>query len=182
MMDHESQLKLQAYLDGELSGRAARGVERWLAADAEAHALAGELRNTRQALVGNEMPVPLPETREFYWSKIEREIRRQQTVESAPAVSRLVARLKGRVGVLADRWSPAGSGFGVWWKRVLVPAVAVACLVMIVGVAVKQFGGRSGGAVGQHELVAALTDSGAITYRDDSTGVTLVWFSYPSQN
>jgi anti-sigma factor RsiW len=178
----EQQIKLQAYLDGELSARAARRVERWLAADAEARALAGELRNTRQALAGNETAVTLPETRGFYWSKIEREVKRLETAKPAPAIVRLTAWLRGRVGILARREAPVASGSGLWWKRVLVPAVAVACLVMIVGVAVKQFGGRPGGAVGKHELVAALTDSGAITYRDDSTGVTLVWFSYPSQN
>jgi len=181
-MTKEQQLKLQSYLDGELSAHEARRVVGWLAADAEAGALAGELRNTKQALAGNEMPLTLPETREFYWSKIAREIQRQQTTEAAPATARLGLWLKGRVGVLADRKAAATGWLGVWWKRILVPAVSVACLAMIVGIAVKQLGGHAGGAVGRHELVAALTDSGAITYRDDSAGVTLVWFSYPSQN
>jgi len=160
MMDHQSQLKLQAYLDDELPGREARRVDAWLAADAEARALLGELRNTRQALADNEMPIRLPETREFCWSKIEHEIKHQEMATSAPVASRV----------------------GVWWKRILVPAASVACLATILVVAIKQFDGRGGKTPGRHELVAALTDSGAITYRDDAAGVTLVWFSYPSQN
>jgi anti-sigma factor RsiW len=159
-MNEEQQLELQAYLDGELSARKVRHIEGWLADDAEARALLNELRITKQALAGNESHASLLETREFYWSKIEREIKRQATAQPAPGSKQL----------------------GVWWKRILVPAMGAACLMVIVGVAIKQFGSNSGAAVGQHEVVASLTDSGAVTYRDDSTGVTLVWFSYPSEN
>ena len=66
-MDYEAQLKLQAHLDGELPEGEAREVTNWLARDREAVALYGELRNTRQALVGYEVGVALPESREFFW-------------------------------------------------------------------------------------------------------------------
>jgi anti-sigma factor RsiW len=78
MMDIENQLKLQAYLDGELTEAEARGVADWLARDAEASALGQELRQTREALKGFEEAIKLPESREFYWSKIQREIQRQE--------------------------------------------------------------------------------------------------------
>src|SRR2546425_6017069 len=99
-MDYNSQLKLQAYLDGELPEAEARAVANWLAQDREAVALLGELRNTRQALVGLEVGVTLPESREFFWSKIERDIRPQEQPE--PAAGR------------APLWSA--------WRRFLVPA------------------------------------------------------------
>ena len=76
-MKQELQLKLQAYLDGELPDGEARPVAGLLAQDAEARALLAELKNTRAALAGFEADIKLPESREFYWSKIEREIQRQ---------------------------------------------------------------------------------------------------------
>ena len=74
MNNHDDQLKLQAHFDGELPEPEARAVANWLARDREAVALLAELRNTRKALKGFESDIKLPETREFYWSKIEREI------------------------------------------------------------------------------------------------------------
>src|SRR5438874_12013740 len=79
-MKHEEQLKLQAYLDGELSGREARAVAKLVALDARAQTLLAELRFTKASLAVNEPEIKLPESREFYWSKIEREIQRLETV------------------------------------------------------------------------------------------------------
>src|SRR5258708_8407957 len=103
-MDNDSQLKLQAYLDGELPEKEAKAVANWLAKDSEAVALFGELRNTRQALTGFEVGIALPESREFYWSKIAREIRVMEQPKPEPA----------RVSLLA-----AG-------RRLLMPASAIA--------------------------------------------------------
>src|SRR6185312_2575425 len=81
-MTDEQQLKLQAFFDGELPESDAREVSAWLAQDADATALLGELKNTRNALKVSEPEVKLPESREFYWSKIKREIER---TAAAPA-------------------------------------------------------------------------------------------------
>ena len=86
-MTEEQQLKLQAFLDGELPDPEAHEVAAWLARDADATALLGELRNTQKALVDFEPELKVPESREFYWSKIEREIHRLEPT-TAPAESR----------------------------------------------------------------------------------------------
>jgi negative regulator of sigma E activity len=86
-MNEEFKIKLQAYLDGELPGREAAEVARTLDEDAGARALFGELRTTRHWLRENEPEHALGESREFYWSGIEREIRRLEpagAVESRP--------------------------------------------------------------------------------------------------
>jgi len=75
-MDYNAQLKLQALLDGELPEAEASEVAKWLARDREAAALLEELRHTGAALKGAEMGVRLPESREFFWSKVQREIQR----------------------------------------------------------------------------------------------------------
>ena len=43
MIDHDAEIKLQAYLDGELPEAQGREVANWLARDSEAVGLLGEL-------------------------------------------------------------------------------------------------------------------------------------------
>jgi anti-sigma factor RsiW len=154
-MDYEAQLKLQAYLDGELPEAETREVANRLARDQEAVALLGELRQTRKAVAGFEDGIRLPESREFYWSKISREIERQKAI-APPAAPRIP-----------------------FWARlryVLVPlaGAAMAALVAFLGLPA---GGHA------HGSETTLADSGAFTYHDYSAGTTLVWLSaYPADN
>jgi anti-sigma factor RsiW len=154
MMDLETQLKLQALLDGELPEAEQREIASLLARDPEATDLMTELRNTRQALSGFERGIRLPESREFYWSKISRQIDALQPRSAEPAVI-------------------------PWWVRLrqlMVPATALA-LVMIAGViATRSLHGDP--VAGETETA----DGGALTYRDYRAQATLVWLSYPAQN
>jgi anti-sigma factor RsiW len=156
MMDYERQLKLQAYLDSELPEGGRRAVESWLAQGAEAKALLAELRQTNAALAGFESEIKLPESREFFWSKIEREIRRQ---EQAPRAE------------VEPSWLFA-------WRRFLIPASALAMLaVLLVSLQMS-----SRGAASASGIVAAFDDESAFTYRDQSQGTTLVWLSYAAED
>ena len=157
-MDYDSQLKLQALLDGELPAAEASELANWLTRDREAAALLEELRHTCQALAGFETDLQLPESREFFWSKVEREIQRRETPAPKPAPLPLFALL----------------------RRFLVPASAVALLI-IAAVALNRPTGPSG-LTPAAEFETALADSGAFTYRDYSAGTTLVWLSYPADN
>jgi len=162
-MTDEQQLKLQAFLDGELPENDSREVAAWLAGDADATALMGELKNTRNALKDFASPGPtspvrtLPESREFYWSKIKREIER-----SAPAPARVES-----VSLFAKL------------RRVLMPLGAVATLALVGLIAVHVF---SGGGQQPVSVNSMLADAGAFTYRDESQGMTVVWLSYPAEN
>ena len=154
-MDYEDQLKLQAYVDGELPQSEAREMANRLATDSEAVALLAELRNTRKALTGFEETIKLPESREFYWSKIEREIQR---LEVKP--------------------EPVSISFNSRLRRFLLPAAACALLVIAGFVAVQQMSPTGSSS---SQLETASLDPGAITYRDDAQGVTVVWLSYPAE-
>jgi anti-sigma factor RsiW len=158
MIDHEAELNLQAFLDGELPEGEARKVAAWLARDAEATALSTELRNTRRALAGFETNPELPETREFYWSKIEREIRRLEPMETPVRTVSFLARL----------------------RRVLVPVCTGVALAIAVLVASMQFGLFQPKNRPETEMVAA--DAGTFTYYDYANGTTLVWVSYPAES
>src|ERR1041384_1921221 len=123
-MKEDLQLKLQSYFDGELSEAEARQIEASLAGDAEGCALLAELRNTRGALSVFEAEVKLPESREFYWSKIRREIERQEKIATA---------------------RPTSSPFAAW-RKLLVPAGAFAALAIAGLIAAHQLGWSGGGA------------------------------------
>jgi anti-sigma factor RsiW len=150
MNNHEAELKVQAYLDGELTAREAAEVEARLAKDADGAALLAELRNTKTALTGSETPLMLPESREFFWSKVQREIERQEkAVAVAPKISWLA-----------------------WVRHHLVSVGGAALLTCFVGMMVLR--GAGGGPLGEMDIAA--DDMGAYTYRDQQAKMTVVWF------
>lgn len=158
-MTKEQQLKLQAYLDGELSGREARNVGDWLQDNREAAVLLAELKNTSQALAENEPQIKFPESREFYWSKIAREIQ--------------------KTGLKRD----SAKIFN--WKRLLWPvslaagAIAVCFVIVISGNSATDRAMQAAVSADMDTPVVepAQADSEAITYEIKSDGTTLVWFS-----
>lgn len=160
-MSEEQEMKLQAFLDGELPEGEAREVAALVARDADAMALLTELRNTRQALANFESALKLPESREFYWSKIQREIERLEPVAAPVQSVSLFARL----------------------RRFLIPMGTVAALAIAGLFAYREFFPTSAPASASHsvQLKAMLADAGAFTYRNQSEGVTVVWLSYPAE-
>lgn len=150
-MTYEMQLELQAYADGELSASARRSLEARLSGDAEARALLAELRMTKGVLTGNEPGVQVPESREFYWSKIEREISRQE----------------------ADDVRRAPSPILQWWRRLILPAAGLAVLALTFSVTVFPKMKQGAG------VETSFPSADALTYRDHVQGVTFVWLSYP---
>ena len=156
MIDQDTKIKIQAFLDGELAESEAREIAALIARDKSAAALHAELKNTRRALAGAEQGIVLPETREFYWSKIRRDIERldrPQAVAVDPTFWQLVSRL-------------------------LKPVSAVAAVVVLGTVLFQQMAGRTGGS----DFLIASADMDAITYRDDSDGTTFVWFADAAEN
>jgi hypothetical protein len=152
-MKHELELKVQAWLDGELSDHEAKQIATWVASDAEASALAAELGTVSKNIAGNEFIVPLPETREFHWSKIERQIQRE---------------------ALAERRSPIS-----WlarWRKLLLPVAGVAAVACAFTLTVQQLQQPT------FDEISA-TDQGmeAVTFHDQSAGMTVVWLQDSSQ-
>lgn len=156
MMEYQQQLKLQAYLDGELSDAEARQVAERAARDEGAAALLAELRQTGEALSGFEAGVKLPESREFYWSKIQAEISRESSSAHGAA---------------------SGMPWLAWLRRFLVPVTGLALVVGFGLVGLRNAGGPHGSGT-----VTSLEDVQAFTYHDFSAGATLVWLSYPADN
>lgn len=147
-MKEDLQLKLQAYLDGELSSGDTQAIQGLLARDPAARDLLAELSNTRDAIVAHEATIKVPESREFYWSKIQREIGREP--KSVPVASFSLA---------------------AWLHRALVPAGAAAGVVIAILLSLPQ-------ANGVGDVTSTSSDTATFTYHNYATGTTLVWLDY----
>jgi anti-sigma factor RsiW len=156
-MNMEIHLQLQAYLDGELPESEARAVESRLQQDAGARSLLAELRQTRSLLVGQEVTLPVPESREFYWSKIRREIEREMATAGRPTVQERA-------------WAP-------WLRMAFSPSAGLAAAVVLSLCAAFWFFGPAP-AVALHETEVSLPNAQMLTFRDQQERMTVVWLTY----
>jgi anti-sigma factor RsiW len=148
-MNDETKIKIQAYLDGELSGRERTEISNLVSSNREAQSLLTELQFTKAALKGNELELKVPETREFYWSKIQREIGREAA-------------------------QPAKTARFSWWKPVyfrFAGGLAAAFALMVMSFVAF----NNGNPVYPIEVEGNGDDMGAITYHSESEQMTVVY-------
>jgi len=151
-MNHQAELRLQAWLDGELPPGGAQAVAAWVQRDPEAAALARELGATKTALLGNEPERALPESREFYWSKIERELAPAEA--PAPAHGR-PAWLRG-------------------WVKFLAPAgILVILALLLFGPMLRSHHRPT--LASTAEVESPLDDISSFTFDSESEGMTVIW-------
>ncbi len=153
-MNHETELKLQAWLDGELPSAEAREAAALVDRDPAARELWEELRATRSALHANEMERELPATREFYWSQIERQISQLEAAENA---------------------APRPHWFSAWVRYGAPAAILTALAVMVVAPNLRVSPPPS--VASRAEVESPLDDISSFTFRSESEGMTVVWVS-----
>ena|SRR5687767_10837561 len=150
-MKPELKLKLQAYLDGELSGREAREMAVTLERDPEAQHLADELKTTAAVLRDNEPQLALPEDREFYWSKIARAIERAEPEPVQPLLA-----------------------FWFALRRIIVPVAGVA-LVLFLGIASFKVGPPNDPLAHLAEVESLSEHMSSFSFRSQSQNMFVVW-------
>jgi anti-sigma factor RsiW len=153
MINYDAKLRLQACVDGELPAAEVAEVQAWLARDPEARLLLAELKNTTNALKGYEADLKLPESRELFWSRIERQIQRSER----PA-------------------TPVPEGLAwwrVWLQGQFAPLAGVAVLAVMLGVLFLESG--RGVTPESGEIDLASDDMGSHTFRDQEQKMTVVW-------
>lgn len=153
MIDRETALQLQALLDRELSASEAAVVARRLEQDPEARRLYDQLELTRAVLSHCEPEHAVPETREFYWSRIRQAIERGERVGA---------------GDEASWWNG--------WMRWLVPIGAAAFLGLFL--LQRTWVGPQESPVllsTDHQVETLLADATSISFRSESAGMTVVW-------
>lgn len=149
-------MKLQASLDGELSEREARRVSGWLATDPAAQGLLAELRMAKTALAGNEPEIKVPESREFYWSKIEREIHRAAEVQARSEDTPLFA-----------------------WRGFLAPLTGVALVALLAVGTAWFYTSRTTKPEPSYlaEIENHSENTGSLSFRSQSENMLVVWVS-----
>jgi len=154
-MNLDQQLKLQAWVDGELPEAEAREVAAFVQEHADALALAGELRGTRAILAGNEPEAKLPESGDFYWNKIRREIEREE---------KAAARVSG------VSWTFA-------WRRLIAPISGVALIAFLSILSLNVFHQQPAddGSKFLVEVENLSEDIGSISYRSQSENMFVVY-------
>jgi len=153
-MNHDVEMKLQAWLDGELPpDEAARFLLR-AQGDPQAQPLLAELNAVKAALSHNELERAVPSSREFYWSQIQRQIQRQEA-RNAPAPSFLASLL-------------------AHWRRLIAPVAGAALGAAILIVSAKQ----TVSTPAFTETTDTSSEFDALTYHDQSSGMTVVWLKY----
>ena len=150
-MKPELELKLQSYLDGELSESEARDVASAIGNDPEAQALLRELKTTAAMLRENEPQMAVPESREFYWSKIERAIERCEPEAARPMLA-------------------------LWYslRRVIAPVAGLA-LVLFLGIASFKFHTASDPSVHLAEVESLSEHVSSFSFRSQSQNMFVVW-------
>ena len=146
-MKHDLQLKVQAWLDGELPDREARQIAEWIARDAEASALAAELGCIKKAMFRNEAAAAPGESREFYWSKIERQIERE-----------------------AGNRRPDDLPWYARWRKYMPSLAGAAALACVLLMAVRQNGPPT-----FDEISSTIDGMEAVTFHDQTSQMTVVW-------
>jgi anti-sigma factor RsiW len=146
-MKHELELKVQAWLDGELPDHEARRMGEWIARDSEAAALAAELGCVKQAMFRQEATGTLGESREFYWSKIQGQIQRQASVRRND-----------------------GLPWYARWRKYMAPLAGVATLACLLVVAVVRNGSPA-----FDEISSTGEGMEAVTFHDQAAQMTVVW-------
>ncbi len=155
MIPPELALQLQAHLDQELAPDDRAAIDRLLQQNPEANALWQELNHTRLLLRPNELPRSVPESREFYWSKIQRAIQ-------SPAPSP----------------HPARPSLTPWWLRLAVSLGAVALIALAILNLDRPPLPYAQPKPSPAELVDnAQEEATTITFRSDAEGLTVTWIS-----
>lgn len=156
-MKEETELKLLAFVDGELPADEAREIESLLRENQAAASLVAELGWTRSAMVGSEAPIRVPESREFYWSKISRSIE---------IAERQVER------------ETAAKDVQPWWRRALMPLAGLAAVLLVLNVNTGGPVGETGDSVAAPSVGApepVWEDASVYEFYDEKEKMSVIW-------
>jgi anti-sigma factor RsiW len=154
-MNLEQQLKLQAWVDGELPDGEAKEIAAFVQGHNDAQAVVAELRLTNDFLAGNEPEAKLPDSGEFYWSKIRREIEREE--KSAA--------------------KPQGVSWTFAWRRLMAPLSGVALIAFLSILSLNVFNRQAVDDSASYlvEVENLSEDIGSISYRSQSENMFVVY-------
>ena len=157
MNENETELKVQALVDGELTGREAEDLRARIETDDGLRKLHARLTAVRGLMAGAELPRTLPESGDFHWSQISKAIEREE---------RQTKRLA----------RPASSA-----KRLLrwvLPLAGIACLVLVLSLQQTTMPDLDILLGSDHELELSIEDLDVMTFNTGDDTMSVVWLDY----
>lgn len=171
MMNDELRHRLQSWVDGQLEPAAAEEIARLAAREPEARQLTENLRQVRQLLRTHEPVRTVPESRDFYWSRIRRGIEAGEAAAVETAAS-----------------SDAPDRRWTWW-RWLLPVAGAALVVVALrpwtptdevspdtgSVTVAKGPASATAVVSGHEVETPSPELTSLTFYSAQDAMTVVW-------
>ena len=157
MNESEIELKVQALVDGELTGREAEALQERINDDAKLQQLHAKLTQMRRLIADSELPRPLPESGDFYWNKIAETIEHEKCAWERPAPP-----------------TPASR----WLLRWLTPLVGVSAVVLLLTLQHPTAPDLGIMLSGDHELELSSDEIDVMTYNTDDDSMSIVWLDY----
>ena len=157
MNENEIELKVQALVDGELTGREAEALQQRINDDAKLQQLHARLTKMRGLIADSELPRPLPESGDFYWNKIAETIEHEKCAGERPSPP-----------------TPASR----WLLRWLSPLVGVSALVLLFTLQQPTAPDLGITLISDHELEMSDDEIDVMTYNSDDDSMSIVWLDY----
>lgn len=152
-MNHETEIKLQAFVDGKLPPSESQEVIQLLEDNSEARALCDELRRLKTLFSVGEPDVSLPVNRVFYWSKIEK-------------------------AITSENFNPGPRTHGFFHgflPRFALPVIGGLLLVLFVNLLNNSQKELEPGAGYAYEVEASYAEENSFTFHSEVAAMTIVW-------
>ena len=155
MNEKEIELRVQALVDGEITGREAEALRVFIEGDAGLRELQDRLTVMRGLVKGAELPRSLPESGDFHWSQI------------AKAID------------CKERKAKSGSRMG-WFLRRVTPWVGFACILLLLNSPSRDNGPPDLGIkIGSdHELELSNHEIEVMTFNTEDDDMSVVWLDF----
>ena len=157
MNENETELKVQALVDGELTGREAEDLRARIETDDGLRELHARLIAVRGLMAGAELPRTLPESGDFHWNKI------AQSIEREDREAKRLAR-------------PASNAN--WLLRWVLPFAGIACLMLLLTLQQTTKLNLSISLASDHELELSIDDLDVMTFNTGDDAMSVVWLDY----
>ena len=157
MNENEIQLKIQALVDGELTGREAEELLGRLETDAGLKEIYKRLTAVRELMAGAELPRTLPESGDFHWSQISKAIEFDERQ--------------------ANHMARPASGAN-WLLRWVFPIAGIACLMLLLTLQQTENLNLGISLGSNHELELSIDDLDVMTFNTGDDDMSVVWLDY----
>ena len=159
MNENETELNVQALVDGELTGAEADAFRARIEGDDALRELHARLTAVRGLMAGAELPRTLPESGDFHWSQI------SKAIEQGDRQAKRLAKPASGTGSLL-RW--------------VTPLVGLGCILLLLTSPSRHNGPPDLGILlsSDHELELSADEIDVMTFNTGDDNISVVWLDF----